>query len=70
MPMEATKTVKLRIKHAKVLSAMAREVNQVWNFCNEIGLIVGSTGTTAGPGGAPDAQAHWLADWKRRVIFG
>ena len=32
-----TKTLKLRIKdkHANVLSAMAREVNQVWNFCNE-----------------------------------
>ena len=35
--MEATKTLKLRIKdkHAAVLSAMAREVNQVWNYCNE-----------------------------------
>lgn len=32
-----TKTLKLRIKdkHARVLSAMAREVNTVWNFCNE-----------------------------------
>ena len=32
--MEATKTLKLRIKdkHAAVLSAMAREVNQVWNY--------------------------------------
>ncbi len=32
-----TKTLRLRIKdkHARVLSAMAREVNQVWNFCNE-----------------------------------
>ena len=31
------KTLKLRIKdkHANVLLAMAREVNQVWNFCNE-----------------------------------
>jgi len=31
------KTLKLRIKdkHARVLSAMAREVNTVWNFCNE-----------------------------------
>lgn len=35
--MEVTKTLKLRIKdkHAKVLGAMAREVNMVWNFCNE-----------------------------------
>jgi len=35
--MDSTKTLRLRIKdkHAKVLSAMAREVNQVWNFCNE-----------------------------------
>jgi len=33
----ATKTLKLRIKdkHARVLSRMAREVNQVFNFCNE-----------------------------------
>ena len=36
-PMEAIKTLKLRIKdkHAAVLARMAREVNQVWNFCNE-----------------------------------
>ena len=35
--MDCTKTLRLRIKdkHAKVLAAMAREVNQVWNFCNE-----------------------------------
>ena len=35
--MKAIKTLKLRIKdkHAKVLAAMACEVNQVWNFCNE-----------------------------------
>ncbi|MEQ0777162.1 transposase [Paraburkholderia tropica] len=35
--MEATRTLKLRIKdkHAKVMLAMARDVNQVWNFCNE-----------------------------------
>jgi IS605 OrfB family transposase len=35
--MEAVKTLKLRIKdkHAGVLSLMAREVNQVWNCCNE-----------------------------------
>lgn len=35
--MEVVKTLKLRIKdkHARVLSAMAREVNTVWNFCNE-----------------------------------
>ena len=32
-----TKTLKPRIKdkHANVLSAMAREVNQVWNCCKE-----------------------------------
>lgn len=32
-----TRTLRLRIKdkHARVLSAMAREANQVWNFCNE-----------------------------------
>ncbi len=36
--MEAVKTLKLRIKdkHATVLSAMAREVNFVWNYCNQI----------------------------------
>lgn len=35
--MNCTKTLKLRIKdkHAKALRAMAREVNMVWNFCNE-----------------------------------
>ncbi len=35
--MDCTKTLRLRIKdkHARVLSAMAREVNQVFNFCNE-----------------------------------
>lgn len=35
--MEMVKTLKLRIKdkHASALSAMAREVNTVWNFCNE-----------------------------------
>lgn len=35
--MEAVKTLKLRIKdkHASVLASMAREVNTVWNFCNE-----------------------------------
>lgn len=35
--MNHTKTFKLRIKdrHAKVLRQMAREVNTVWNFCNE-----------------------------------
>lgn len=34
--MKSTKTLKLRIKdkHAKVLAAMAREVNQVWNHIN------------------------------------
>ena len=32
-----TRVLRLRIKdkHARVLSAMAREVNQVWNYCNE-----------------------------------
>ena len=36
--MKAIKTLKLRIKdkHAKVLAAMAREVNQVWNHVNEV----------------------------------
>ena len=35
--MDCTKTLRLRIKdkHRSVLAAMAREVNQVWNFCNE-----------------------------------
>ena len=35
--MDCTKTLRLRIKdkHTKVLAAMAREVNQVWNYCNE-----------------------------------
>ena len=35
--MDCTKTLRLRIKdkHARVLSAMAREVNRVFNFCNE-----------------------------------
>ena len=35
--MEITKTLQLRIKdkHAKAMLAMARDVNQVWNFCNE-----------------------------------
>jgi len=35
--MDCTKTLRLRIKdkHAKALFAMAREVNTVWNFCNE-----------------------------------
>lgn len=35
--MEITKTLKVRIKdkHAKAMLAMARDVNQVWNFCNE-----------------------------------
>lgn len=34
--MLATKTLRLRVKdkHRKVLLAMAREVNTVWNFCN------------------------------------
>jgi IS605 OrfB family transposase len=35
--MESVKTLKLRIKdkHAKAMLAMARDVNTVWNFCNE-----------------------------------
>ena len=38
--MDAVKTLKLRIKdkHACVLSAMAREVNTVWNYCNETSI--------------------------------
>lgn len=34
---EVIKTLKIRIKdkHAGVLSSMAREVNMAWNFCNE-----------------------------------
>ena len=34
---EIVKTLKLRVKdkHQAVLSSMAREVNTVWNFCNE-----------------------------------
>ena len=37
---ETLKTLKLRIKdrHCKVLVAMAREVNQVFNFCNETSM--------------------------------
>lgn len=33
-----TKTLKVRIKdkHAPLLRQMAREVNQVWNFLNEL----------------------------------
>ena len=35
--MDQTKTLRLRIKdkHCGVLSMMAREVNFVWNYCNE-----------------------------------
>jgi prolyl-tRNA editing enzyme YbaK/EbsC (Cys-tRNA(Pro) deacylase) len=35
--MDCTKTLSLRIKdkHACVLAVMARQVNQVFNFCNE-----------------------------------
>lgn len=35
--METVKTLKLRVKdkHAKALLSMARDVNTVWNFCNE-----------------------------------
>ncbi len=37
MTVKTIKTLQLRIKdkHAKALGAMAREVNQVFNFCNE-----------------------------------
>jgi hypothetical protein len=33
-----TKVLRLRLKdkHAKVLGALAREVNFVWNYCNEL----------------------------------
>ena len=36
--MKATRTLKLRIKdkHASALAAMSREVNTVWNYCNEL----------------------------------
>jgi len=36
--MTHTKTLKMRIKdkHAKTLLAMSREVNLVWNYCNEV----------------------------------
>ncbi|MBV8060799.1 MAG: transposase [Alphaproteobacteria bacterium] len=35
--MQEIRTIKLRIKdkHAKAMLAMARDVNMVWNFCNE-----------------------------------
>jgi hypothetical protein len=38
--MLAIKTLKLRIKdkHARVLSQMAREVNRIFNFCNETSM--------------------------------
>jgi hypothetical protein len=34
-----TKTLKVRVrdKHVKTLNAWAYSVNQVWNYCNEIG---------------------------------
>jgi putative transposase len=37
-PVKTIKTLRLRIKdkHAPVLAAMAREVNQVWNYLNEL----------------------------------
>ena len=37
-PVKTIKTLKLRIKdkHAPALAAMAREVNQVWNYLNEL----------------------------------
>ena len=36
--MQKTKTLKVRVKdkHAKQLSAMARSVNFVWNYINEL----------------------------------
>ena len=35
--MQTVKTLRLRVKdkHSKMLMALAREVNQVWNYCNE-----------------------------------
>lgn len=37
LPHLVTKTLRLRVKdrHRAVLRTMARDVNQVWNFCNE-----------------------------------
>jgi hypothetical protein len=37
--MKQTRTLHLRIKdkkHQKVLSQMARDVNFIWNYCNEL----------------------------------
>lgn len=38
----ATRTLRCRIKdkHAKLLSELAREVNLVWNYCNELSMKV------------------------------
>ncbi len=37
-----TKVLRLRLKdkHAKLLGALAREVNFVWNYCNELQLTM------------------------------
>ena len=36
------KTLKFRIKdkHAKALNSLARDVNFVWNFCNDLSLAI------------------------------
>jgi hypothetical protein len=36
------RTLRCRVKdkHAKILSGLAREVNLVWNYCNELSLKV------------------------------
>jgi putative transposase len=51
-----TKTLKLRIKdkHAAMLNALAREVNAVWNFCNETSIK--AVQTYSGP-------AKWLSGY-------
>ena len=51
--MKTLKTLQLRIKdkHSKVLVAMAREVNQVFNFCNETSIR------------AIGERCHWLSGY-------
>ena len=46
--MKSTKTLKLRLKdkHAGVLSSMARELNCVWNYCNAA-IFVGNVQASA-----------------------
>jgi putative transposase len=41
-PVTRTKVLRLRLKdkHAKVLGALAREVNFVWNYCNELQITM------------------------------